>query len=73
LQLGSAVQIAQDITETLNLVARQWTVIQTVRKKFSCRDCEKITLPQAPFHAKLRSLFDPRFHHSRHGRQKVPK
>ena len=29
---------------------RQWKVIQTVREKFSCRSCEKITQPPAPFH-----------------------
>ncbi|ESX41173.1 hypothetical protein X760_31870 [Mesorhizobium sp. LSHC422A00] len=25
-------------------------VIQTVSEKFSCRECEKITQPPAPFH-----------------------
>ena len=29
---------------------RQWKVIQTVREKFTCRACEKITQPPAPFH-----------------------
>jgi len=31
-------------------VPRQWKVIQTVREKFTCRHCEKITQPPAPFH-----------------------
>jgi transposase len=30
--------------------ARQWKVIQSVREKFTCRSCEKITQPPAPFH-----------------------
>lgn len=33
------------------LVARQWKVIQHVREKFTCRDCEAISLAPAPFHA----------------------
>jgi transposase len=34
----------------LEVVPRQWKVIQTVHEKFSCRSCEKITQPPAPFH-----------------------
>src|SRR3546814_8820253 len=34
---------------------------QTVREKFSCRDCEKITQPPAPFHVTPRGLFGPGF------------
>src|SRR5262249_49210610 len=34
----------------LEVVPRQWKVIQTVREKFTCRSCEKITQPPAPFH-----------------------
>ncbi|WP_204272885.1 IS66 family transposase zinc-finger binding domain-containing protein, partial [Enterobacter hormaechei] len=42
---GSARQskLGEDITETLELVPRQWKVIQTVREKFACRACETIT------------------------------
>src|SRR5437879_9460544 len=36
-------------------VPRQWKVIQTSRKKFTCRSCEKITQPPAPFHAIARA------------------
>jgi hypothetical protein len=43
------------ITETLEIVPRQWKVIQTVREKFTCRSCEKITQPPAPFHAIARA------------------
>jgi transposase len=31
-------------------VPRQWKVVQTMREKFSCRACERITQPPAPFH-----------------------
>ena len=43
------VKMGEDITETLEVVPRQWKVIQTVREKFTCRDCEKISQPPAPF------------------------
>ena len=43
-------KLGEDITETLEVIPRQWKVIQTVREKFSCRACEKITQPPAPFH-----------------------
>ena len=44
------VKMGEDIAETLEVVPRQWKVIQTVREKFTCRDCEKISQPPAPFH-----------------------
>src|SRR5215470_16275417 len=47
---GKLVKLGEDVTETLEVVPRQWKVIQTVREKFSCRACEKITQPPAPFH-----------------------
>ncbi|MBF0394426.1 MAG: IS66 family transposase [Alphaproteobacteria bacterium] len=47
---GKLVKIGEDITETLEVVPRRWKVIQTVREKFSCRSCETITQPPAPFH-----------------------
>ena len=36
------------MTETLELIPRQWKVIQHVREKFSSRACEAITQPPAP-------------------------
>ena len=39
-------KLGEDVTRTLDSVPRQWKVIETVREKFSCRDCEKIS--QAP-------------------------
>ena len=38
---------------------RQWKVIQTVREKFTCRSCEKITQPPAPFHVIPRGRVGP--------------
>ena len=34
------VKLGEDVTETLEVVPRQWKVVQTVREKFSCRACE---------------------------------
>ena len=61
-ELGGAAQqskIGEDITETLEAVPRQWKVIQTVREKFTCRRCEKIGQPPAPFHATPRGWAGP--------------
>jgi transposase len=38
-------KLGEDVTETLELIPRQWKVIQHVREKFSCRTCEAITQP----------------------------
>lgn len=53
------VKMGEDITETLEVVPRQWKVIQTVREKFTCRACEKISQPPAPFHAIPRGWAGP--------------
>jgi transposase len=47
---GKLAKLGEDVTETLEVIPRQWKVIQTVREKFTCRTCEKITQPPAPFH-----------------------
>ena len=47
---GKLAKLGEDITETLEVVPRQWKVIQTVREKLTCRRCEAITQPPAPFH-----------------------
>jgi transposase len=52
-------KLGEDITETLEVIPRQWKVIQTVREKVSCRDCETITQPPAPFHATPRGFAGP--------------
>ncbi|OPY96625.1 hypothetical protein A5906_01960 [Bradyrhizobium sacchari] len=43
-------KLGEDITETLEVIPKSWKVIQHVREKFSCRDCEKISQSPAPFH-----------------------
>jgi transposase len=43
-------KIGEVVTETLDVVPRRWFVRQTVREKLTCRDCETISEPPAPFH-----------------------
>ena len=52
-------KIGEDVTETLEVIPRQWKVIQTVREKFTCRRCEKISQPPAPFHPTPRGWAGP--------------
>jgi len=52
-------KLGETVTETLESIPRQWKVIQTVREKFTCRDCEKISQPPAPFHVIPRGLYGP--------------
>ena len=52
-------KIGEDVTETLEVIPRRWKVIQTVREKFTCRACEKISQPPAPFHATPRGWAGP--------------
>ena len=52
-------KLGEDVTETLEVVPRQWKVIQTVRERFSCRRCEAITQPPAPFHVTPRGFAGP--------------
>src|SRR4051794_247337 len=52
-------KLGEDITETLEVIPRQWKVIQTVREKFSCRACETIAQPPAPFHVTPRGFAGP--------------
>jgi transposase len=53
------VKMGEDVTETIEVIPRRWKVIQTVREKFTCRDCEKISQPPAPFHAIPRGWAGP--------------
>jgi len=56
---GTLHKLGEDVTESLELVPRQWKVIQHVREKFSCRSCEAITQPPAPFHPIARGRAGP--------------
>ena len=52
-------KLGEDVTETLEVIPRRWKVIQTVREKFSCRACETISQPPAPFHVTPRGFAGP--------------
>jgi transposase len=43
-------KLGEDITRTLESQPRRWKVVETVREKFTCRDCEKISQAPTPFH-----------------------
>ncbi|CAM5285559.1 IS66 family transposase [Frigidibacter albus] len=65
--------MGEDVTETLEVIPRQWKVIQTVREKFTCvrrqnnppdcfvtlLTCERISQPPAPFHPTPRGWAGP--------------
>src|SRR5215210_1105713 len=57
---GRLRKIGEDVTETLELIPRQWKVIQHVREKFSCRACEAISQPPAPSHPIARGRAGPK-------------
>src|SRR5215210_7175200 len=57
---GTLRKIGEDVTEMLELIPRQWKVIQHVREKFSCRACEAITQPPAPLHPIARGRAGPK-------------
>jgi transposase len=57
---GALRKIGEDVTETLELIPRQWKVIQHVREKFSCRGCESISQPPAPSHPIARGRAGPK-------------
>ena len=59
LRQPAAAQVGEDITETLEVIPRQWKVTQHVREKFTCRDCEKISQAPAPFHVIARGWAGP--------------
>jgi transposase len=52
-------KLGEDVTETLEVIPRQWKVIQHVREKFTCRDCERISQAPAPFHVTARGWAGP--------------
>ena len=56
---GALARLGETITETLEVIPRQWKVVQTVREKFACRACETITQPPAPFHPISRGRAGP--------------
>jgi transposase len=56
---GKLSKLGEDTTETLEVEPIKWKVIQTVRERFSCRSCETVTQPPAPFHPIARGRAGP--------------
>jgi len=52
-------KLGEDVTRTLDSIPRQWKVVETVREKFTCRDCEAISQAPAPFHVIPRGWAGP--------------
>jgi transposase len=52
-------KLGEDVTETLEVIPRQWKVVQHVREKFTCRECERISQTPAPFHVLPRGFAGP--------------
>lgn len=52
-------KVGEDVTQTLEEIPRRFKLIETVREKFTCRDCGKVSQPPAPFHATPRGFIGP--------------
>src|SRR5258708_4012294 len=52
-------KVGEAVTETLDVVPGEWVVTEHVREKYSCRDCETIAQPPAPFHTIARGYAGP--------------
>src|ERR1700686_2594551 len=52
-------KLGEDVTRTLETTPRRGEEIETVREKFTCRDCEKISQAPAPFHVIARGWAGP--------------
>nr|WP_246664780.1 IS66 family transposase zinc-finger binding domain-containing protein [Rhodoblastus acidophilus] len=52
-------KLGEIVTRTLESEPRRWRIIEHVREKFTCRDCEAITEPPAPSHPIARGFAGP--------------
>jgi transposase len=52
-------KLGEAVSKTLECEPRRWKIIERVREKFSCRDCEAITEPPAPSHPIPRGFAGP--------------
>jgi transposase len=52
-------KLGEVVTRTLESEPRRWKIIEHVREKFTCRDCEAITEPPAPSHPIARGFAGP--------------
>ena len=53
-------KLGEDVTCTLERIPASMKVIETVREKFTCRNCDTISQPPAPFHVTPRGMFGPK-------------
>lgn len=52
-------KLGEIVTRTLESEPRRWKLIEHVREKFTCRDCDAITEPPAPSHPIARGFAGP--------------
>ena len=52
-------KLGEVVSKTLECEPRRWKIVEHVREKFSCRDCEAITEPPAPSRPIPRGLAGP--------------
>ena len=52
-------KLGEVVSKTLECEPRRWKIIERVREKFSCRDCEAISEPLAPSHPIPRGFAGP--------------
>jgi transposase len=52
-------KLGEEVTKTLECEPRRWKIIEHVREKFTCRDCDAITETPAPSHPIPRGFAGP--------------
>ena len=52
-------KLGEVVSKTLECEPRRWKIIERVREKFACRDCEGVTEPPAPSHPIPRGFAGP--------------
>ncbi|HYA80755.1 MAG TPA: IS66 family transposase zinc-finger binding domain-containing protein, partial [Methylocystis sp.] len=52
-------KLGEVVSKTLESEPRRWKIIERVREKFACRDCEAISEPPAPSHPIPRGFAGP--------------
>ena len=52
-------KLGEEVTQTLECEPRRWKIIERVRGKFTCRDCESVTEAPAPSHPIPRGFAGP--------------
>jgi transposase len=52
-------KLGEVVSKTLECEPRRWKIVERVREKFACRDCEAITEPPAPSHPIPRGFAGP--------------